>query len=105
MITEREFIEGVASRLKTLRVAMGKTQEELGEKLGVGKTAISNYEKSERLISPYDATKLKVAYGAPLEWLYAADESALSPHLAAKIKAAEAEERKRTKPRQRRSAA
>lgn len=105
MISEREFLEGVALRLKALRMALDKTQEDIGEKIGVGKTAISNYEKADRLISPFDAVKLKSAYGAPLEWLYAGDESVLSPHLAAKLKKAEERKKAHNQRRRRKPAA
>lgn len=36
------------TKIKSLRSAKKWTQEELGEKLGVGKTAIGNYERGER---------------------------------------------------------
>jgi transcriptional regulator with XRE-family HTH domain len=85
MISDREFRAAVGERLKCLRLALGRSQADLGKKLDVGATAVSNYEKGTRAVDPYDALKLKMAYGAPLEWLYGGDESSLPPHLADKL--------------------
>lgn len=85
MISEREFRVSVGKRLKQFRMALGRNQVEFGEKLGVGGTAISNYEKGDRAVDPYDAFKLKMAFGLPLEWLYGGDESVLTPQLLEKL--------------------
>ena len=75
----------MGERLKRLRLALGRSQADVAKKLGVGSTAVSNYEKGTRAVDPYDAFKLKIAYGAPLEWLYGGDESALPRNLAEKL--------------------
>jgi len=85
MISGREFHAAVGERLKRLRLALGRSQADVAKKLGVGPTAVSNYENGTRAVDPYDAFKLKIAYGAPLEWLYGGDESALPPALAEKL--------------------
>lgn len=90
MISERDFKNAVAWRLLVVRTAFGKTQATLGEKLNVGHTAISNYEKADRAVDPYQALILKMSFGIPIEWLYAGDESQLPPALAAKLADAEA---------------
>lgn len=97
---------GVAWRLAVLRKTFDLTQVTLGQTLGVGDTAVANYEKASRLISPYDAFKLKIAYGIPLEWLYAADESTLPSPLAARLRIAEValrKDRQKAKPKRRRA--
>ena len=85
MITGREFHKSVGDRLKRLRLALGRSQKDFADKLGVGATAISNYENGSRAVDPYDAFKLKIAYGAPLEWLFGGDESVLPSHLVEKL--------------------
>jgi transcriptional regulator with XRE-family HTH domain len=85
MISDREFRMAVGERLKRLRLAFGRSQQDVADKLDVGATAISNYEKGDRAIDPYDALKLKMAYGAPLEWLYGGDESTLPDRLVEKL--------------------
>lgn len=66
-------------------MAYGKSQLAFGKTLGVGPSAISNYETGDRAVDPYDAFKLKMVYGAPMEWLYGGDESTLPPHVAEKL--------------------
>ena len=85
MISEREFQIAVGQRLRRLRLALGKSQVDMAEKLRVGASAVSNYEKGLRAVDPYAAFRLKLSYGAPLEWLYGGDESALTPILAKKL--------------------
>ena len=85
MISERQYREEVGKRLRLLRTAMEKSQEELAVKLGYGDTTISNYENGDRKLNPYDAFKLKLAFGAPLEWLLGGDESVIPPSLAKKL--------------------
>lgn len=86
MISGTDFLACVGKRLKKLRLGLGRSQADFAETLGVGASAISNYEKGERALDPYDAFKLKLAYGAPLEWLYCGDESTLSDNLVKKLK-------------------
>lgn len=85
MITGRDFHTNVGMRLKRLRLAYGKSQADFARTLDVGATAISNYESGTRAVDPYDAFKLKMVYGAPLEWLYGGDESTLPPQVAQKL--------------------
>lgn len=94
MISERDYLVGVGKRLRQLREAMKKTQAELGDKLHVGASAISNYELGDRALDPYSAFQLKLTYGAPLEWLYGGDESVIPAALADKLAKAASEQRK-----------
>ena len=88
MLTPKDFDQGVAYRLRVLRKAFEKTQAQLGDKIGVGGTAVSNYEKGSRAVEPYAAFRLKVLFSIPFEWLYGGDESTLSPGLAEKLEEA-----------------
>lgn len=85
MISGTDFHAAVGARLKRLRLALGRSQADFADKLGVGASAVSNYEKGERAVDPYHAFKLKLAYGSPLEWLYGGDESVLPRHLVEKL--------------------
>lgn len=85
MISGSAFHVAVGERLKRLRLAYGKSQLAFGQSLGVGSSAISNYEAGIRAVDPYDAFKLKIVYGAPMEWLYGGDESTLPPQVAEKL--------------------
>jgi len=85
MISGSAFHIAVGERLKRLRLAYGKSQQAFGKSLGVGASAISNYEAGIRAVDPYDAFKLKMVYSAPMEWLYGGDESTLPPHVVEKL--------------------
>lgn len=88
MISEREFRSGVARRLRQVRTAFFKNQTDLGTKMRVGKTAVSNYESGQRSVDPYAALQLKLSHEIPLEWLYLGVESGLSAPLAKALKEA-----------------
>jgi transcriptional regulator with XRE-family HTH domain len=85
MISGRDFHAAVGERLKRLRLAYGKSQLDFAKTLGVGASAISNYEAGARAVDPYDAFKLKMVYSAPMEWLFGGDESTLPPQVAEKL--------------------
>lgn len=96
MISEREFDASLSWRLRVLRKAMGRTQPEFGGAMGVGGSAVSNYEKdqrsaSARRLSTFQLLQLSMTYHTPIEWLIAADESRLDDALRAKLTKAEAE--------------
>lgn len=85
MISERHFHEAVGERLKKLRLGYGATQATFAEVMGVGGSAMSNYEAGTRAVDPYGAFQLKAVYNAPLEWLYCGDESTIARHVLDKI--------------------
>lgn len=85
MISGSAFHAAVGARLRRLRLAYGKSQLAFADTLGVGASAISNYEAGTRAVDPYDAYKLKQVYSAPMEWLYSGDESTLPPQVAEKL--------------------
>lgn len=61
-----------AFRLLILRKAFELSQEEIGEKAGIGKTGWSNYESAgqDRLIDVLVAARLCDRYGVTLDWIY-----------------------------------
>lgn len=56
-------------RIKSLRKSLGLTLEKFGEKLGVGKTAISKLEKNERGLTDQMLKSICREYGVREEWL------------------------------------
>ena len=53
----------VADRIRTLRIARGLNQGQLADMIGVGRTAISNYEKGLRVPDLETAERLAEAFG------------------------------------------
>ena len=56
-------------RVKKIRKTLNLTLEKFGEKLGVGKTAISKIEKSERNLTDQMAISICREYNVSEEWL------------------------------------
>ena len=56
-------------RVKEIRKALGLTLEKFGEKLGVGKTAISNIEKGNRNLTEQMTKSICREYGVDYIWL------------------------------------
>lgn len=56
-------------RVKEVRKSLGLTLEKFGEKLGVGKTAISNIEKGNRNLTEQMTKSICREYGVDYMWL------------------------------------
>ena len=56
-------------KLRSLRIEAGLTQGELGEKIGYGKTAISNYELNNRTPDADDLVKFADFFDCSLDFL------------------------------------
>ena len=56
-------------RVKEIRTALSLTLEKFGEKLGVGKTAISKIEKNERSLTDQMAKSICREYNVTYDWL------------------------------------
>lgn len=63
-----KFIELFPSKLRKLRMMRGLTQEELGEKVGVGKTAVSEWEAGNKYPKMARVELLCDVLGVPLEY-------------------------------------
>lgn len=59
----------IGERIKELRKSLNLTLEEFGKKLGVGKTAISKLEKSERNLTDQMALSICREFNVREEWL------------------------------------
>lgn len=60
-------------RIKELRKSLGLTLEKFGEKLGVGKTAISKLEKDERNLTDQMCKSICREFNVNEEWLRTGD--------------------------------
>lgn len=56
-------------RVKEIRTVLSLTLEKFGEKLGVGKTAISKIEKNERSLTDQMAKSICREYNVNYDWL------------------------------------
>jgi len=65
----------IGRNIRDLRNGFGETQEELGNILGRGKTAISMFESGERQIDNKDIQKIAFHYGIPIDALLNGDFS------------------------------
>jgi transcriptional regulator with XRE-family HTH domain len=78
----------VAKRLLSLRIALGRTQEEMGKLAGVGGNAWQNYEKGRQVPRRKNADMLFERAGIPPEWVYHAIITRLPIETARKIELA-----------------
>lgn len=85
----------VGRRLADTRRALGLTQEELSDFLGISRGALGNYEQGQRL--PDAAVMIRFAdrYGVPMDWIYRGETAQLSTELAGKLRPFRAELRGR----------
>lgn len=69
----------LGNRLAKARKAAGLTQEQIGERLGLGARSIARYENDHA--TPYEAIVIawSVVTGAPIEWLHGDDRAASVP--------------------------
>lgn len=74
-------------RVKEIRKALGLTLEKFGEKLGVGKTAISKIEKDERGVTDQMAKGICREYGVSEDWLRDGSGEMFAPDSEEELKA------------------
>ena len=77
--------EAVGNRLKLLRLAFGKTQEELAKIIGVTTGMISRCESGSARLSADHMLILVAEYDVPMEWLYLGSTRYLSLELRHKL--------------------
>ena len=67
----------MGKRIKSKRIELGMSQEQLGEKLGVQKSTISKWEKAEvEHIKRTYITQMAGIFGVSVSWLMGLDEAA-----------------------------
>lgn len=77
--------EAIGKRLKLLRLAFGKTQQDMGKIVNVSLGMISRCESGSARLSADHMLKILVEFDAPLEWLYLGWKRHLSPELRRKL--------------------
>ncbi len=75
-------LKAVGARLRAARLALGLTQKDLYEPLGVKPATWNHWESGKRLPDPLVMAKLKDMLGISMDWIYAGDPSALPFSLA-----------------------
>lgn len=64
-----------AERLKDLRKTFGLTQAELSKKLGLGRTAVSNYETERTMPDPITLSELSKLFNVSVDYLLGSEET------------------------------
>lgn len=77
--------EAVGKRLRLLRLAFGKTQDEIAKIVGVSYSMISRCENGNSRLSVDHMIKLLIEFDAPLDWLYLGWKRHLSNELRRKL--------------------
>lgn len=72
-------------RIKLIRKDAGLTLEKFGERLGVGKTAISKLENNERSLTDQMAKSICREYGVNEEWLKTGEGEMFKPRTRSEI--------------------
>ncbi len=75
-------LKTIGARLRAARLALGLTQKDLYEPLGVKAATWNHWESGKRLPDPLVMARLKEAHGITMDWIYAGDASALPFSLA-----------------------
>lgn len=74
---DNEDLEIIGNRLKAARIALGLSQKELYETLGVKAAAWSHWEGGKRMPDPVVMFELYKRHGITLEWIYGGDPKGL----------------------------
>jgi transcriptional regulator with XRE-family HTH domain len=80
-------LEAIGSRLSRLRRALGKSQAEWAEIVGVKPPSLTNIEKGRNNISVANAIRVSRYTGVSLDWIYTGSETLLPVNIARAIDA------------------
>tara|TARA_X000001382_G_scaffold127275_1_gene114907 strand:+ start:733 stop:1083 length:351 start_codon:yes stop_codon:yes gene_type:complete len=80
-----EFVKGAGERLKKVRLALGFNQVQFGQKLGVKKSAYSQWESGTQLIDPLICAKLSETFSIPMDYIYTGNQLSLPDTIKNKI--------------------
>ena len=67
----------IGNRLKAARLALGVSQKELYDAIGVKAATWNHWETGKRMPDPMSMTELYRLHGVTLEWIYAGDPKGL----------------------------
>ena len=65
----------IGERLRLLVKAVGLTDQEIANELGVGRTNWGNWRRGDIQLPPFYARQLKEKFGCAFDWLYLGDDS------------------------------
>ena len=86
MLPEPAMRSETGRRIRLTREALGLSQPELAEAIGLGKTAWNNYERGRSRPNIEDGIRFSERFNISLDWIYKGDMSSLSYELAKKLK-------------------
>lgn len=72
-----EDLAAIGNRLKAARMALGLSQKDIYETLGVKAAAWSHWESGKRMPDPVVMFDLYKRHGITLEWIYGGDPKGL----------------------------
>lgn len=85
-MNERDLKRHIGERLKLTREALGLSQGEVCEALGIGQTRWSNWENGERFPAPDVMVNFCSEFGVTMDWIYRGDRAGLRFDLASKLR-------------------
>lgn len=91
-IPDSEAQEIMGARLQIIREALGLTQEDMAEKMGVVMTTLSAWERGRNQIDIVKLAKSATRWGFTTDWVSRGDLSGLRKDLADKVEAIVAKE-------------
>lgn len=74
--SNQELVQ-VGARLKAARLALGLSQKDLYEAIGVKAAAWNHWESGKRMPDPMVMAELYRLHGVTMEWIYAGDPKGL----------------------------
>ncbi|MGR0184096.1 helix-turn-helix domain-containing protein [Azospirillum aestuarii] len=75
-------LKAIGNRLRAARLALGLTQKDLYEPLGVKAATWNHWESGKRLPDPLVMARLKELHGITTDWIFTGDGAALPFSLA-----------------------
>jgi transcriptional regulator with XRE-family HTH domain len=78
-------LQVIGRRLKSARIALGLSQKDLYDSLGVGASAWHNWESGKRTPDIFVMLNLKRQYGITLDWIFDGDPRNLPEGIREKV--------------------
>jgi transcriptional regulator with XRE-family HTH domain len=70
-------LQEVGNRIKAAREALGLSQKDIYDALGVGASTWHNWESGKRAPDPFVMANLQILHGITLDWIYVGDSKGL----------------------------
>lgn len=81
-------LQAIGARLRAVRLALGLSQKDIYDRVGVKAATWNHWESGKRLPDPLMMVRLRELHRITLDWIYAGDASALPFALARAVTAA-----------------